>query len=226
MHQLEIAETAGLISINVGRARVSTFKGKEAVSGIFKNPVAGGEAAVGHLGLEGDEQADTVNHGGPDKAVCVYSRDHYPHWEEVLGRELALGAFGENFTLQGWTEGQVSIGDVFRVGTVVVQISQPRVPCWKLAMKWGMDRLPEQVAKSGATGYYYRVLQPGAARAGQPLIRESEHPAGVTVAEANRIMHRDKDDLEGLRRLIGLDVLAESWKQSLAKRLDRLQAGG
>jgi MOSC domain-containing protein YiiM len=131
---LELAEKVSpsvfpVISVNIGSVQSGVYKGKEATSGIGKSKV---DRAVflTELGLTGDEQADLVHHGGPDKAICVYSFDHYPHWENVLNRSLSFGAFGENFTVQHLNEGDVHIGDIFQIGTAVVQISQPRVPCW------------------------------------------------------------------------------------------------
>jgi MOSC domain-containing protein YiiM len=221
-----VTNSLPLLSINRGRAQSSLFKGKEAVSGIFKESTDG-SVELSVSGLAGDEQADKIHHGGPDKAVCVYSHVHYPHWEQVLNRRLSFGAFGENFTIGSWTESDVFIGDVFRAGTAVVQISQPRVPCWKLAMKWGLDELPLLVTESGETGYYYRVLEPGVVCGGDVIVREQSHASGVTVAEANRIMHTDKHDIEGIRKLLRLkDVLAMSWITTLESRLSRLLTGG
>jgi MOSC domain-containing protein YiiM len=223
---LTLSNSLPLLSINRGRVQTSLFKGKQAVSGIFKQP-SDRPMELSVSGIAGDEQADNLHHGGPDKAVCVYSHVHYPHWEQVLNRRLPFGAFGENFTIGSWTEADVCIGDVFRVGTAVVQISQPRVPCWKLAMKWGLDELPLLVTESGATGYYYRVLEPGIVSAGDVIVCEEKHAAGVTVSEANRIMHRDKHDIEGIQKLLHLeDVLAMSWIENLESRLSRLRAGG
>jgi MOSC domain-containing protein YiiM len=196
------------------------------VSGIYKHSVDQ-PIALHAEGVHGDEVADLVHHGGPDKAVCVYSLAHYPHWEQVLGRKMAYGAFGENFTVGGLLEEDVCIGDTFRAGSALVQISQPRIPCWKLAMKWGLESLPRLAATSGKTGFYFRVLEPGTAQAGDRLIRVKRHPAGVTVAEANRVMHRDKQDLAGIRSLLDLrDVLAASWIEMLTKRLAKLNSAG
>ncbi|MBW5448137.1 MOSC domain-containing protein [Cohnella sp. CFH 77786] len=215
-----------MVSVNTGRAETAIYRGKEAVTGIHKHRVDGA-VRVSPQGVSGDEVADQVHHGGPDKAICVYSRVHFPHWEQVLGREMPFGAFGENLTVDRLYEKDVRIGDVFRVGSAVVQISQPRVPCWKLAMKWGLGELPDLVIRSGATGFYLRVLEPGEVRAGDPLELEESHAAGVTVAEANRIMHTDKHDMAGIRKLLDLkDVLAGAWIDSLESRLARLQAGG
>jgi len=216
-------EQAKVVSINTGKVQAGSFKGKEAHSGIYKEP-AGRSLRLGQTGIEGDEQADPINHGGPDKAVCVYIRDHYPHWERVLGRSLPVGAFGENFTVEGLSEDDVHIGDVYRIGETVLQVSQPRQPCWKLAMKWGLDELPALVTEMGSTGFYFRVLKPGTVDTGI-LERVELHPARVTVTEANRIMHRDRTDKDGLRKMLSLDVLADSWRNTFEKRLARLEGG-
>jgi len=221
MRNITISAVYPLLSLNIGKVQTGTYKGKEAKSGISKSSV-GQAVRLTELGFEGDEQADLVNHGGPDKAICVYGYRHYPRWEEALNRSLDYGAFGENFTVSDIDEHEVHIGDVFRVGTAVVQISQPRQPCWKLAMKWGLDELPLLVTESGATGFYFRVLQTGEVKAGDALIRLEAHPDRITVAEANRVMHRDRDDVEGIRRLLAVDAMSGSWAGTLTKRLVRL----
>jgi MOSC domain-containing protein YiiM len=211
-----------LLSVNTSRVKDETYKGKETKSGIGKSKISH-SAIVNELGVSGDEQADLINHGGTDKAICVYSFDHYPHWEKVLNRSMTYGAFGENFTVSRMKDDEVHIGDVFQVGSAVVQISQPRQPCWKLAMKWGLDELPLLVTEHGATGFYFRVLQTGEVQAGDELLLAHRHPQKISVAEANRVMHKDKKDLEGIRRLIALDALSSSWVTTLTNRLERLQ---
>ena len=215
------AQVYSLLSLNIGKVQASIFKGKEAKSGIVKSSVKHA-VQLTKLGFEGDEQADLVNHGGPDKAICVYSYDHYPHWEDVLGRKLDYGAFGENFTFGQLSERDVRIGDIFRVGSAIVQVSQPRQPCWKLAMRWGLDELPLLVTNSGATGFYFRVLDTGEVQVGDELSLLQPHPNNISVAEANRVMHQDREDAEGIRRLLAVDALSESWTATLTKRLGRL----
>ena len=153
--------------------------------------------SVHKLGLEGDGQADLVNHGGPDKAICVYSFDHYPYWQKVLSDEqLAPGAFGENFTVADIAESDVCIGDTWRVGDeVIVQVSQPRQPCWKLARRWQRKiTRAYEVQENGKTGWYFRVLKLGTVEAGMPLtLVERPHP-DWTIARANKVMHHDKHD--------------------------------
>lgn len=207
-----------VISVNVGVAQRGEYKGKEQRSGINKSAIDG-SVRLGKLGLTGDEQADLVNHGGPDKAVCVYLHNHYPHWEQVLCRSLPYGSFGENFTASDLMEDDVCIGDIFGIGSAVVQVSQPRQPCWKLAMRWGLEQLPLLVTESGATGFYFRTITEGEVRSGDTLRLLERHPSRFTVSEANRIMHRDKDDTDGIRSLLAVDALSASWVKTLTARL-------
>lgn len=210
-----------VLAVNIGSVQAGTYKGKEAHSGIGKSSVAQG-VVLSELGLTGDEQADLVNHGGSDKAVCVYCHNHYPHWEMVLKQTLNYGSFGENFTVFDLTEDKVHIGDIYDIGTAVVQVSQPRQPCWKLAMKWGLDELPLLITNTGATGYYFRVLRPGEVKAGDKLLLKETHSAQITIAEANRVMYKDREDLEGIRRLLNVEELSVSWVEMLTSRLKRL----
>lgn len=213
--------TSPIVSLNIGTVRISEYKDKEQRSGIVKSTVTE-RLHLGHTGFTGDEQADLVNHGGPDKAVCVYPLDHYPHWESVLGRSLPYGSFGENFSISGLLEPDVCIGDIFSAGSAVVQVSQPRQPCWKLAMRWGLDELPALVTQSGATGFYFRTLTEGEVGGGDQLRLLDRHAKGLTVAEANRIMHLDKEDVVGIRALLDVDALSASWVKTLTARLERL----
>ncbi|HZG84430.1 MOSC domain-containing protein [Paenibacillus sp.] len=207
-----------LVSINVGKPTVIRYGGREIVSAIIKHPV-NSRVALASEPLQGDEQADRVHHGGADKAICAYFIDHYPHWEKTFGKPLHPGAFGENFTLRGANENDIRIGDVFRLGEAKLQVTQPRVPCYKLAARHERSSLEAEVLDTGYTGFYFAIIAPGSAAAGDRLVLETPHPAGVTVTEANRIMHKDKTDAAGLKRLLGVEALAESWRQQLSKRL-------
>jgi MOSC domain-containing protein YiiM len=206
------------VSLNVRKPQQVDYKGKAVSTAIGKQPVKG-RISLSVTHLEGDEQADKVHHGGPDQAVCVYFYDHYPHWEKVLGKTLAPGAFGENFTLRGSDEGCIRIGDTFRLGEVLLQVSHPRVPCFKLSAIHERPTLEQEVAASGYTGFYFRVLRTGTIAAGERLTLATPHPAGITVDEANRVMHRDPSDMEGLRALLAVDALSDTWRTKLLKRL-------
>ncbi|MCC7422683.1 MAG: MOSC domain-containing protein [Planctomycetaceae bacterium] len=190
-------------------------------SGFDKRPVEG-PVRVGFTGLEGDGQADTVNHGGPDKAVLGYSADHYDAWRRELQKpDLPHGAFGENFTIAGLTEADICLGDIWQVGEATLQVSQPRQPCWKLARRWRIKTLSLQVQESGRTGWYFRVLKEGVVVAGIPLHRiERPYPAW-TVARANHVMHDEKDDMPLAAELAAVPPLAESWKSTLRRRVEQ-----
>jgi MOSC domain-containing protein YiiM len=155
-------------------------------SGIRKHPITG-DVDVDHLGIPGDEQAD-VHHGGRDKALCVYPTSNYVHWAQILGRnDLEPGAFGENLAVDGATEDDVCIGDTYRVGTAVVQVSQPRSPCWKLTARWAIPAI--DVQDRGLTGWYLRVLQPGRLRAGDPMELLDRPHEDWTVRAIHHLRH-------------------------------------
>ncbi|MCC2684917.1 MAG: sulfurase [Paenibacillaceae bacterium] len=207
-----------LISVNVGKPAIQKFEGLEVLTGIDKTPVRG-PLYLSRINLDGDEQADLINHGGTDKAICVYCAEHYSHCEQVLGVKLAMGAFGENFTIRGLTEQEVCIGDVFQIGEAVVQVTQPRGPCYKLGRKHRFLELPIMLEQRGYTGYYFRVLLEGTVAPGLAVVPVERHPLGVTVAEANRLMYRDKHEEAGLRRILSVAELSESWRGKFASRL-------
>jgi MOSC domain-containing protein YiiM len=205
--------------LNVGRAEPLTHKGRTEPSGFVKRPVDA-PVKLETDGFMGDEQGDRQNHGGPDKAVCVYSLDHYPYWTSVLGEKLpASAAFGENFTVRGLTEDAVCIGDTFRVDGCVLQVTQPRQPCWKIEARYQMPGLLKQVIETGYTGFYFRVLEPGNVSPGDSLSLVESDRTGMTVAEANRIMHHGKSDREAIRRLLNVDALSRRWRTTLEQRL-------
>jgi MOSC domain-containing protein YiiM len=190
-------------------------------TGFYKEPVAG-PVRVGAANLDGDGQADLAHHGGPDKAVCAYPADHYPYWREALNLPaLPPGAFGENFTVEGLTEAGVCVGDTWVVGGVVLQVSQPRQPCWKLARRWRVKTLALQVQQTGRTGWYFRVLTEGVVAPGQPLVLvERPHP-DWTVDRANRVMHHQKGDGRAAAELAALPLLSASWRGTLARRAEQ-----
>lgn len=204
--------------LSVGVPGPLPYRDGSVQSGFVKTPVSW-VIRLGTEGLEGDEQADLQHHGGPDKAVCVYPGEHYPHWQQRLGKPLGYAAFGENFTTSGLTEQDVCVGDVFKVGQAVVQISQPRQPCFKLAARHAEPKLTLWVQESGLTGWYFRVLRPGDVRAGARLKLLARPVDPVTIAEANRVMHRDKHDVPAIERLLGQEAISRSWRATLEKRL-------
>ncbi len=215
--------SARVVSLNVGLPRSLAHGGGEVRSGIFKSPIRGA-VRFGETGLEGDGQADTEHHGGPDKAVCVYAAEHLPYWRERLGLSLEPGAFGENFSTEGLVETEVRIGDVYRVGTAVAQVSQPRIPCFKLAARHGVKELALWVRETGFTGYYLRCLEPGEVRAGDEVLPVEGAERGFTIAEANRVMHGDGQDAASIERLLATPALSAEWNRMLEIRLRKATA--
>jgi len=220
-----------LISLQVGlpAEHVSELKdgpGAAWVSGIWKAPVEG-RLRLGRVNLDGDAQADLKNHGGPDKAVCCYAAEHYADWRTTLGKpdaEFPYGAFGENWTLAGMTEDAACIGDSYTVGTARVQVSQPRMPCWKLGRRWERPGFPLEVSGSGRTGYYLRVLEPGEVGAGDVLTLIERPLPDWPVASVNRAMYVDKDDAALAEELGRLSLLAEAWRRPFRRRAGLLRS--
>jgi len=211
-----------IVSLNVGKPVTITYAGRKLVSGIYKRPV---EAALylAECNFTGDAQADLVHHGGREKAVCVYPVEHYPYWEKVLGQSLHKGAFGENLTVRGMLEEEVCIGDIYQLGEAVVQVSQPRQPCHKLAKRYDCKELPRRLEETGYTGYYFRVLREGWVGPNSSIKLLERHPHKLSVAFANRIMHHAKQDTTGIKRLLDVKELSASWQATLAKRLQGVQ---
>jgi MOSC domain-containing protein YiiM len=175
--------------------------------------------------VEGDRQADLRVHGGVDKAVYAYPFEHYEHWKRELGREdLGFGQFGENFTVEGLLEDAVYIGDVFRVGSTVMQVSQPRTPCFKLGIKMGTQRFLKPFLASGRVGFYLRVLEEGEVGAGDSIERVRTDPARLSVREVSRLMYLDREDLDGARRAAAVEALAAGWRRSFEERLAAAEA--
>ncbi len=210
---------------SLGQAHASDPMDQPWTTGFFKLPVM--EAVwLGVTNLRGDGQADLKNHGGPEKAVNVYPFEHYPYWQQELGAiNLDSGAFGENFTTEGLIETEVCIGDIFEVGSAVVQISQPRQPCWRLARRWRKKDLALRVQESGRTGWYFRVLREGTIQAGTRLFLLERPCPEWTVAAANNIMHHSTDDLQAARDLAGCQALAVRWRETLNKRAETKTVG-
>lgn len=204
--------------VSTGRVADLTWHDRAVASGFRKTPVAGA-VTLDILGFAGDAQGDTVNHGGRDKAVLAYPREHYAAWQPQLG-DLAMPAFGENLTTVGLHESTVVVGAVYEVGTAVLQISQPRRPCYKIAAFHGVDDLAVTTQQTGRTGFYFRVLRPGAVCAGDEFTLIELPPHGLTVAEVHRVMNIDKHDRDGAQRLLASSgALPASWVRTLTRRL-------
>ena len=214
-----------LLSVNVSLPKEVTHKGKTVRTGIFKERVEG-RIKARTLNLDGDRQADLVGHGGEMRAMLVYSHENYDYWAKELGRgDFVFGQFGENFTVEGMLDEHIHVGDRFRIGTALFEVSQPRVPCYKLAMKMGVEGFYAQLLKSGRPGFYFRVLEEGSVGAGDEIQLVESDPIGVTVREASNLLYFQKDDLDGARNALRIKALSPGWVQSFKTRLQKAEAG-
>ncbi len=207
-----------IVSVNVGIPREIVVGDTVVTTGIFKTPVAG-RVPLRTLNLDGDRQADLTVHGGPDKAVYVYSADHYPAWCDELGGELPWGAFGENLDVDGCLENEICLGDTIRAGTALVQVTEPRLPCYKLGIKFDDPGMIKTFLERGRTGFYVRVLEAGEVGAGDTFAVTDPDPARVPVSEILRLYTRDRGDLAAIRRVLGVTALGAGWRQHFEKRL-------
>ena len=215
--------TMKLLSVNVGLPREVIYKQKVVTTGIFKEPVEGA-VRLRTLNLDGDRQADLTVHGGVHKAVYAYPSEHYDDWRrELPGVELPWSMFGENFTVKGLFENKINIGDQFRIGSAKLVASQPRLPCYKLAVKFGRDDIIKLFLESRRTGFYFAVLEEGEVKAGDSIELISNDPHKVTVAEITRLFLDGKHDVEALKRAILVDALPDSWKSYFEHQLEKLR---
>ncbi|WP_337035259.1 MOSC domain-containing protein [Paenibacillus illinoisensis] len=224
-HDQQSAEpNTAVLAINVGQPQPLPGQKREVLSGIVKHPVSG-PVFLSFTGMTGDAQADLEHHGGPDKALCVYDYSRYSVLEQLMERKLDWGACGENLTVEGCSEDQVRIGDVYELGGALVQVSQPRQPCFKLAARYDFKELPVYFQESGYTGFYFRVLEEGEVAPDSTFRRIRTDPSSMTILEANRVMHQGKKDAGGMHALLAIPSLSDSWRQTLLKRLDKLESG-
>jgi MOSC domain-containing protein YiiM len=208
-----------VVSVNVGRPREVEWRGRTVRTSIFKEPVTG-PVRVQKLNLAGDEQADLSVHGGVDKAVYGYPSEHYAYWrEELPGIHLPWGAFGENLTTEGLYESTLLIGDRLSVGSADLLVTQPRLPCFKLGIRFGRSDMVKRFQRSGRTGFYLAVLREGSISAGDPIQVHSPGERSVAVADIVRLYTADEAEQEALRRASELDALPESWRRYFRNRL-------
>lgn len=208
-----------LLSVSVSRIRDVPHAGGTVSTGIFKEPLEG-RVKVRTLGLEGDAQADRLNHGGADKAVYAYTVENYAYWQRELGRDdFRHGQFGENLTVEGMLDDAVHVGDAFRVGGALLQITQPRAPCYKLGIRMGSREFPKRFLASSRVGFYLRVLEEGEVGAGDDIQRVETEPVRMTVREMTRLLHFEPKNLEGARRALAIEGLSAAWRESFEHRL-------
>jgi MOSC domain-containing protein YiiM len=209
-----------LISVNVGLPREVDWHGRAVLTSIWKSPVAG-PVRVTSLNLEGDRQSDLSVHGGPDKAVYAYPSEHYGYWKsELAGKDrLPWGAFGENFTVEGLLEASVRIGDRVRAGSAEFVVTQPRMPCFKLGLRFGRDDMVKRFLRSGRTGFYLAVRREGEVASGDAIELAGRDDRGVTVADIVALYASGMENEDLLRRAVEAPALPESWRDYFRKRL-------
>ena len=209
-----------IISVNVGLPREVEWNGQRVATGIFKAPVQG-SVNVRTLNLEGDGQADLSVHGGPSKAVYAYPSEHYEFWRaELPGTGLPWGMFGENLSTAGCVEEDVRIGDEFRIGTVRLRVTEPRMPCYKLGIRFGRQDIVKRFLQSRRSGFYFAVVQQGPVHEGDTIERVREATEGVTVADIVRLYTSDRRNVKLLRRVVALDALGDSWRRYFLRQLE------
>jgi MOSC domain-containing protein YiiM len=208
-----------LISVSVGLPREVAWHGRSVLTSIWKEPVQG-RVHVTTLNLDGDRQSDLSVHGGVDKAVYIYPSEHYPFWQsELPGTDLSPGAFGENFTSEGLLETEVEIGDRLRIGTAEFIVTQPRMPCFKLGIRFQRPDLVKRFLQSKKTGFYLAVQREGEVTAGDSIEFIERSKSGVTILDVTNLYASDSQSQELLRRASELPALPESWKDYFRKRL-------
>jgi len=209
-----------LLSVQTGR---TAPLGPDSVPSAFVKTSRQGAVAVTRLGLEGDEQADLAVHGGFEKAVYAYSSVHYPQWAAEfpqLADHFTGGAMGENLTVSGLEESRICVGDVHKIGSALLQVCQPRQPCFKFGLRHDNKYLPKAMVRNGFSGWYYRVLEPGEIGAGDSVERLARPHPEWSVARLLRVLYVDRDDRASLEGMAALDALSPGWRKTAAKRLE------
>ena len=210
-----------VVSLNVARPRLVVYNGKTINTGIFKRPVSG-PLQLRTLNLDGDQQADLSVHGGPYKAVYGYPSEHYSFWrKELPGVDLPWGMFGENFTISDLAEEELHVGDRFQIGSSILMVRQPRIPCYKLAAKFQRDDMLQRFLLSGRSGFYFSVEQEGSVAAEDDFQLLKRDQDGITISEMNRLFVREKYNQELLRKAIHTAALPDDWREYFAERLER-----
>ena len=218
---------ARLLSVNVGLPRDIAWKGRTVHTGIWKSPV-GGHCRVGRLNLDGDGQGDLAGHGGEQRAVFVYQIESYRYWQEQLRRaDFVYGQFGENFTIEGLPDDTVCIGDRYRIGTALFEVTQPRVTCYRVGIRMNEPLMPKLLTSSGRPGFYFRVLQEGEVSANDEIVKVGEANERMTVQEINALLYSPQHTRDGLKRALRIEALSPGWRASFeALTQKQTRAGG
>ena len=211
-----------IVSLNVGRPRLVMRNDEPVSTGIFKEPVTG-RVMLRTLNLDGDRQADLTVHGGPEKAVYVYPSEHYAFWKRELPEmDLPWGMFGENFTTDGINETETHIGDRFRIGSAEVMVTQPRMPCYKLGIRFNRTDIIKRFLVSERSGFYLSVLKEGEVGVGDEIEPVEKSASGVRVVDITRLYSSERENVDLMRRAIATAALPESWREYFRKRIETL----
>lgn len=222
----EPARVGTLLSVNVGMPKDVSWQGRTVFTGIFKDPVRGARR-VGRLNVEGDGQGDLGGHGGEQRAVFVYQIDSYRYWERELGRDdFGYGQFGENLTVDGLADDEVCIGDRYRIGRAVFEVTQPRVTCFRVGIRMNDPRMPALLVSHHRPGFYFRVIEEGEVEAGDDIVKLSSGPEGMTVAEVDALLYLPGHTRQGLLRALRIPALSPGWQGSFRALLDEKPSSG
>ncbi|BCL83905.1 sulfurase [Ktedonobacteria bacterium brp13] len=214
-----------LLSVNVGLPQDISWHGETVRTAVWKNPVQGGRM-VRHLNVDGDQQGDLVGHGGEQRAVFVYQLDSYHYWEQYLGRnDFVMGQFGENFTITGLSDEEVCIGDQYRIGTALFEVTQPRVTCFRVGIRMNEPTIPALLIAHRRPGFYFRVLQEGIVEAGDDIVKVADGPEHMTVAEISALLYMGNHPREQVERALNIRPLSPGWNASFKAMLEQINSG-
>ncbi|HEY4901384.1 MAG TPA: MOSC domain-containing protein [Terriglobales bacterium] len=210
---------ARLLSVNVGLPRNVSWEGKTVYTAVWKSPIHG-RSMVRRLNIDGDGQGDLAGHGGEHRAVFVYQMGSYQYWEEQLGRkDFSLGQFGENFTVEGLSDDEVCIGDRYRIGTALFEVTQPRVTCYRVGIRTNEPRMPALLVEHHRPGFYFRVLEEGEVGAGDEIVKVADGPLRMTVAQTDALLYLPGHSREQLQRALEILALSQGWQGSFRAML-------
>ena len=210
-----------LLSVNVGLPRDIAWHGQTVHTGVWKDPVQG-RRLVRQLNVEGDGQGDLSGHGGEQRAVFVYQMDSYHYWESFLGRsDFIFGQFGENFTVEGLADNEVCIGDRYRIGDAIFEVTQPRVTCYRVGIRTNEPRMPALLVAQHRPGFYFRVLQEGEVGAGDEIVKITDGPERLSVAEIDALLYLPGHSSERLQRALRVPALSKGWQSSFEAMLQQ-----
>src|SRR5438093_4104195 len=214
-----------LLSVNVGMPKDVPWQGRTVFTGVFKDPVTG-PRRVRKLNIDGDGQGDLAGHGGEQRAVFVYQIDSYRYWQRELGRnDFVYGQFGENFTVDGLSDQEVCIGDRYRVGGAMFEVTQPRVTCYRVGIRMNEPRMPALLVSHGRPGFYLRVLEEGEVEAGNEIVQVAAGPERMTVFEINVLLYMPDHSRSELQRALRIPALSPGWRASFEALLEQQRGG-